>query len=370
MMADERGLLETIVKEGKKLGDDLGLAADTDSDSQTPIAVDSLTTKAAVGVVLFFLFGRDLEFDAEEMRVAANDLMACLFMHLTNPAYEWMKHVPGTNAYPMEVRKKHAQETIDNVVAAEIDVLLEEYNGTRPVHPDRKSGSVIASLIENEPRFRKGGTASMIAEARVFIQAGFETTAHSLAFSLGMMAERPDLADKLAQQAKEILGDYDGEDIDDSIVEKIKTGLEKCPLFKNFFLEAIRLYPLAPALAGECVKDISIVAKDGVTYKLPKGTATVFLNIPLQRHVPDPETIRPDRWDAPPSQQPFLNTFQNGPHACPGKPLSLLEGQVFLLLAAHQFEFSFPNGIDKVEAEDNLLLRPKNGMPLLVKRRR
>lgn len=57
-------------------------------------------------------------------------------------------------------------------------------------------------------------------------------------------------------------------------------------------------------------------------------------------------------------------------HHDPGKPLSMLEGQIFLLMAAIQFEFQFPEGSAKrVEPEENLLLRPKDGMPLLVKRR-
>ena len=49
----------------------------------------------------------------------------------------------------------------------------------------------------------------------------------------------------------------------------------------------------------------------------------------LQRKVPEPEEIRPKQWDALPKNQPFLNTFQNGPHMCPGKPPSLLEEWVF-----------------------------------------
>jgi hypothetical protein len=47
----------------------------------------------------------------------------------------------------------------------------------------------------------------MIAEARVFVQAGFETTAHSLAFSMGMTAERPDLAQEMAALGNDLLGD-------------------------------------------------------------------------------------------------------------------------------------------------------------------
>jgi hypothetical protein len=48
----------------------------------------------------------------------------------------------------------------------------------------------------------------------------------------------------------------------------------------------------------------------------------------------------------------------------------MLEGQIFLLMAAVQFEFEFPEGgATRVEYEENMLLRPLDGMPLIVKRR-
>lgn len=125
-----------------------------------------------------------------------------------------------------------------------------------------------------------------------------------------------------------------------------------------------------------CTDDIVIESAQGAKYGLPKGTATYFPNFVLQRHPLysrgiDPNAIEPDRWNAAkPSEQPFLHTFNNGPHACPGKPLSMLEGHIFLLLAAVQFEFAFPPGVSThVEFQENMLLRPQDKMPLVVKRR-
>jgi len=374
LLSDERGLLSVIVDEGRRMCDALGDAA----DKGTVVRADYLATEAAVGVVLFFLFGRRLAFDAAEFRQAAEDMIESLFFLLTNPLYPIARYVPGTASYKIRKRLKRSQVIIDRVVASEIDLLLEEYHGTTSVHPDRAPGSVIASLISNEPRFRRGGTTSMLAEARVFVQAGFETTAHSLAFAMGMLAERPDLADEIARQGREMFAsEAEGGSYYDNlqlVKEAVGGGGGHCgkrhiALVGNFFYEALRKYPLAPSLGGECTNDIDIVTRDGTQYTLPRGTFIAFLNYTLQRKVPEPEEIRPERWDASPEDQPFLHTFQNGPHMCPGKPLSLLEGRVFLLLAAMQFEFAFPEGVSRVEYKDELLLRPKDSMPLLVKRR-
>ena len=174
----------------------------------------------------------------------------------------------------------------------------------------------MASLIENEPRFRQGGTETMLAEARVFVQAGFETTAHSLAFAMGMLAERPDLADEIAKQGNAYFTTKESYYSTDNM----KVAIDQDTLVNNFFHEALRLYPLAPALGGECTNDIDIVTKSGDKYCLPKGTSIVFLNYTLQRLVPDPDEIKPERWNASPKDKPFLHTFQSGAHACPGKP--------------------------------------------------
>jgi unspecific monooxygenase len=310
MMEQDRGLVEKIVREGQSLCCALEQAADA---SGKPVEVDVLTTRAAVGVILYFLFGRDLDFDARDLRDAAKDVMDCLGFAIGTPGYPLLKRIPGTASYKQEQLKFRAWKVIDDIVGPEIIMLLEECEGRRPVHPERKTGSVIASLIANEPRFRKGGVDAMIAEGRVFVLAGFETTAHSLSFALGMMAERPDLASQLAAEAVLALGDKDL--VNDPVA--IRAALEQADVVKHFFMESVRLYPLAPALGGVCTDDIPIETSDGKQYLLKKGTSTFFPNVVLQRNKQycsgkDPNEIDPDRWNCPQSAQPFLHTFNTG----------------------------------------------------------
>jgi cytochrome P450 len=364
---NSRGLVTKIVKEGKELCDAFHKAA----ANREAIAVDHVTTKAAVRVILFVLFGRDdWDFDTEPMRQSAKDLMACLRARTIHPFYKLYQYIPGTLPFEMERRKRIARKIVDDLIAPEILMLLDEHAGKRPVHEHRKGGSVLASLIANEPRFVHGGVHGMIDEARVFFLAGFDTTSHSLAFCMGMMAERPDLATQMATLGKSILDKNDIYNVD-VILKSLENDDDAAILaIKNFFLESVRLYPLVPALGGECIKDVAVTTSNGKTVHLAKGTMVIFPNIPLQRQLDNsPDSIIPERWNVPASQQPFLHTFQTGAHACPGRPLSMLEGQVFLLLVATQFEFAFPPGIEKVEYEENLLLRPKNDMPLLVQKR-
>jgi cytochrome P450 len=179
-----------------------------------------------------------------------------------------------------------------------------------------------------------------------------------------MMAEDKDMANKLHTIAMKALNQGDKE-----------TALEESVFLKNFFMEALRLHPLAPALTGECTEDITLPF-EGNEFGFPKGTTFLFFSFAMQRHKDyckgskGPDEIEPDRWDAASGQdQPFLHTFNNGPHACPGKPLSVLEGHIFLLQVASRFDFSFPEGVDRILYEEQMLLRPKDAMPLHVTRR-
>ena len=271
----------------------------------------------------------------------------------------------------MELRTIHARQVIDTVVETELELLLEEFHGNKPIHPERKEGSAIASLIAKEPKFRIGGKEVILAEVRNLVVAGFDATAHSLAFAMGMMAERPDLADQMAKQGMDNFYNLpQSEPVNFETIELLKKALYKSVLVKNFFMEALRLYPIAPTLRGECASNIDIFTKDGTHYTLPKGTLTLFLNMQLQRQeILNPNEMFPERWDVPITEQPFLRTLQNGPLRCPGKPLSLLEGHAFLLLIASKFRFEFPADVTQVQFEDNGLLRPRDSMPLLVKRR-
>lgn len=373
LLRDDRGLVRVMMKEGQCLCDEFAKAA----ESGEVIEVDLLTTRAAVGVVLFFLFGRRIEFDPAEMQESAKDLLDFLAFQLGNPFHGFLKYLPFGSSRKAELKKMRARALIDRVIAPEIERLVAESNGDVPVMADRMPGSVLASLIANEPRFTSGGISSMIAEARVFVQAGFETTAHSLSFALGMLAERPDLAEKIALEGK---GALSAEMTSEITVASIKSALDSTPTAKNLFLEAIRLFPLAPALGGLCTDDIIVKLGSGRgsedTYGLPKGTSMLFPNMVLQRDPKysgsgDPDTIEPNRWNTTPAEQPFLHTFNSGPHVCPGKSLSMLEGHIFLLMAATEFKFGFPAdaAVKKVEYEEDMLLRPKDGMRLVVEKR-
>jgi cytochrome P450 len=135
-------------------------------------------------------------------------------------------------------------------------------------------------------------------------------------------------------------------------------------------MEALRFYPPIYMLGGKCLEDIVISTskEDEQQYLLEKGTQVLFANMVLNC-ADAGDALNLDLWDLPREEQPFLNTFNNGEHVCPGKALSLVEAHVFLLMVATKFRFSFPGGEPCMDAMDHIMLKPVDGMPLLVTER-
>lgn len=330
---------------------------------------------------MFFLFGRCVDFDPAVMRDATMDMISYVLHVLLTPLHFILRYLPFGRCREMQHKKAKAWKALDAVIVDEILLMLREHRGLCDVHPDRKPGSALASLFCNEPRFYESGIDSLVADVRVFMLAGFETTAHGLGFAFGLLAEHPDIGNRIAQEAR--LASIVCSDDDYFLSpEMLRQALDKTPTARNLFLEAVRLFPLLPTLGGLCTDDINVTTSTNETYGLPKGTNVAFFNVALQRHAKfakgnNPHRVEPDRWkveyddESSLSSQPFLSVFNLGAHACPGKPLSLLEAHVMILMAATRFEFRFADQETKhVDYTQRVFLRPKDGMPLLVTKRR
>jgi cytochrome P450 len=358
----ERQLVSTIHKIGEQLCAKLEEAA----VSKKLVKVDILATEAAFDTIIFFLFGKVLHgYDANEVRQAAKDTLSYMLASLSNPLFFLFQHIPGSSACNIRKKRNAAWHVFDSLVHDEIVQMVKEAKKESPRDKDRLPGSILEAWLGSEPKFYQRGLGPILAEVRGMMLAGFETTAHALAYSFGMMAENKVLSAELHEVSKQALTENNA----------INAALEKSLFVRNFFMEALRLYPLAPMLGGECTDNVVLTFQDK-TYGLPKGTQCLFFNYVMQRHiqyckgVKDPDEVEPTRWDCSRKKdEPFLNTFNNGPHSCPGKPLSILEGHIFLLQVASRFYFTFPEGTDRVMFEEELLLRPKDAMPLYVTKR-
>jgi cytochrome P450 len=197
-------------------------------------------------------------------------------------------------------------------------------------------------------------------EVMTMFLAGHETTATALTWCLYLLAAHPPHGDALAREADAVLADGDL-DADD---------LPRLPLAERVFQEAMRLYPpvwrfsrfaVGPDRLGE--------------YDVRAGSVVVLSSYLVHRdptYWPDPTRFDPERFAPERSLgRPRLAfiPFGAGQRMCLGAAFATIEAQIILSVLGRAVTFKLPPD-HAVELEPRITLRPRGGMPLLVRLRR
>ncbi|MFD8751748.1 cytochrome P450 [Kitasatospora sp. NPDC059577] len=171
--------------------------------------------------------------------------------------------------------------------------------------------------------------AELRDQVLVFLVAGHETTAVSLAFALHLLAKHPEHRKLAQEEARTVLAGR----------APTAADLEALPYTTRVLKEAMRLYPAA-ALVGRRAVDETVI--DG--YVIPAGAQVVVAPLVTHRHPDhwaDPERFDPDRFL--PEEERARHRyawfpFGGGPRACIGQHFSMLESVLTLGLLLRDFE--------------------------------
>lgn len=172
----------------------------------------------------------------------------------------------------------------------------------------------------------------IIANTITLLNAGEDTTAHTMAWTIWFVASRPEIQTRWAAEAHEILGEQPVPVAYDS-VESLRYG-------EAVLRESMRLKSVAPALFIEPLTDATVCATH-----IPAATRMLLLPryAGLQAGaVERASDFDPGRWlgedERPvPDQKSFL-AFGAGPRFCPGRNLAFLESKTALAMIARNFE--------------------------------
>ncbi|MFI9580357.1 cytochrome P450 [Streptomyces sp. NPDC052236] len=164
----------------------------------------------------------------------------------------------------------------------------------------------------------------------VFLLAGHETTATSLAFALHLLARHPEEQTRAREEVVRVLADGRVPGAAD---------LDALPYLTKVLKEAMRLYPAGPVVGRQAVAASEI---DGHT--IPAGATVVVAPWVTHRHPRywdeperfDPERFTPEREKARPRYAWF--PFGGGPRACIGQHFSMLESVLALAMILQEYE--------------------------------
>uniref|UniRef100_A0A1I7ZCB1 Cytochrome P450 n=1 Tax=Steinernema glaseri TaxID=37863 RepID=A0A1I7ZCB1_9BILA len=198
---------------------------------------------------------------------------------------------------------------------------------------------------------KKLTTPEIVAQCLIFLLAGFDTTANSLAYASFCLATNPEVQRRLQEEIDEVCVDS----------EVTYEQLQKLTFMDKVVKEALRLYPLgAFANARLCMKTTTLG-----DIKVEKGTC-VQADVFSVHYDPalweNPEQFNPDRWDAEEKRHLLAwFPFGAGPRTCVGLRLAYMEEKLALIKILRRFNIvAAPDTEKKLELIGGSVVQPRS----------
>ncbi|TWB46744.1 cytochrome P450 [Rhizobium sp. ERR 922] len=222
------------------------------------------------------------------------------------------------------------------------------------------NSSMVELLIRRQQRNPelKLDVVALRNEAATIFMAGHETTAATLTWAWYLLAGAPWVEEAVHAEIEAVCGDR-VPSIDD---------VAKLDWCRAVIEETLRLYPPVPILARQAAEPDQIG-----DVKIRKAALVLIVPWILHRTdslFPEPHRFYPERFlgEARPTPYSYI-PFAAGPRVCPGLQFGLTEAILCLAILAQRFRVRVRDG-HKVQPQCRLTLRPRDGMPVTLHRRR
>ncbi|MER6994347.1 cytochrome P450 [Streptomyces sp. NPDC000410] len=209
------------------------------------------------------------------------------------------------------------------------DRIIEE----RRAEGDAAKGDDLLTLLAQAGSAEDGSLdpAEIRDQVLIFLLAGHETTATSLAFALHLLARHPEAQKRARAEVDRVLAGRTPEAYD----------LDALPYLTRVLKEAMRLYPAGPVIGRQAVEAAEIGG-----HTIPAGADVIVAPWVTHRHPrywEEPERFDPDRF-APEAEKARPRyawfPFGGGPRACIGQHFSMLESVLALAMILREYELT------------------------------
>ncbi|XP_037039476.1 probable cytochrome P450 6g2 [Bradysia coprophila] len=184
----------------------------------------------------------------------------------------------------------------------------------------------------------------LVAQAAVFLVAGFETSSSTLEFFFYLIAKHPNIQTKIRQEILEALAKHGKMNY-----ELIASDL---PYLTAALKETLRLYPILPFLDRECDAMEGYSMEPYSSFKIPRGMPVYIPIYSLQRdpeYFPDPDHFIPERfYSNNGTTNEFLwLPFSNGPRNCIGERFAMMQMKIAIVSLLKSFSVELTKGSPK-----------------------
>ncbi len=244
---------------------------------------------------------------------------------------------------------------------------------------NQPAGDVLSILVRMHDE--EGGLSDeeLVGQAAVLFGAAHMTTAHSLTWTLLLLAQHPSVMGRLWEELQPDCGlrhpegtrdcGLGGSDNPQSEIRNPKSlgslpKGEELSLLDRVIKESMRLLP-----ASAYSQRINNVAVRLGPFDLPRGTGIVFT--PLVTHhladlYPQPEKFIPDRWLTLRPSPYAYHPFGAGPRLCIGGPLATAIIRIALRRILSRYRLSVVPGANVGVLVESTMLVPTNGLPMQI----
>ena len=293
-------------------------------------------------VVAETLFGTDLSNRVHEVSESLDRVMHYFEKLMTS----WVP-MPLAVPTPRNLGTRAARTRLDRVVREIIDARIQSPGGD----------NLLSWLLETRDEDGSAMSTRQVGDEVVtLLLAGHETTAITLSWTLYLLAQHPDILERLRNEVEAATngGTMTGD------------TLARTPFLRAVVQESMRLYPPAWAIGREPRRDIEVGG-----YHIKKGTQILLLPYITHRDgrfYDDPLAFRPSRWEGdwkPPKYAYF--PFGGGPRYCVGSNFAMMEAMMLLAMIVRRWRFELVPD-HPVELQATVTLRPRFGIKATVRR--
>lgn len=315
------------------------------SEHHQPINISQAFMDVTMRIVCKTLFGSDVVGRLDGLSTALDTLNYLANDRMLSPV-RFPMHWPT----PTNLRFKRAGIVVDSFIYGVIN------QRTQLAPSDRDDLLDMLRLAEDEDTGERMSSQQLRDECVTLFAAGHETTAVSMAWTLHLLTQHPDVAAQLRDEARLHLG---------SAPLPPPEAFRSMTYTMQVIQESMRLYPPAWIMSRLALADDPIGP-----YTIPAGDTALVSPYLLHRDPvswPDPDRFDPDRftpgWDKERHSYAYL-PFGGGPRLCIGNQFALLEMQI--LLGMLMRDFTVQAASDRpVITQPLITLRPKR--PIYVR---
>jgi cytochrome P450 len=217
-------------------------------------------------------------------------------------------------------------------------------------------GDALSILMQTcNERGEPATETELVGHVITLFLASYETTANTLAWTLFLLAQHPEIAENLCDEVATLRADVPS-----------PTELERLPLMGRVLKESMRILPVVPVSRRLSSSDGELGG-----YHLPADSMVVFSHY-VTHHMPDiyaePHRFLPQRWETiNPSPAEYM-PFGAGPRTCIGAAFANYTLKLMLARMLPRYHFSMvPKS--RVDRRIKVTLSPKHGLPMRIRGR-